>query len=67
MTGLKFRMYTSLIFGKLSILTGLYLFITNSDKTTGRFVILMGLSSVAIGLLLFFLLKNRASNKMAVK
>jgi hypothetical protein len=53
MRSLKLKMYTSLIFGKLAILAGLYLFISNSDKTQGRFCMLMGLSSLVIGAYLF--------------
>jgi hypothetical protein len=60
-------MYSSLILGKLAILAGLYLFIINSDKTTGRFVIIMGLSSVAIGLLLFFLFKKTQPKNLAAQ
>jgi hypothetical protein len=52
-------MYSSLIFGKLAVLFGLYLFITNSDKTTGRFVIIMGLSSLIIGLYMVFMTQKK--------
>ncbi len=63
---LKFKMYSSLIFGKLAILTGLYLFITNSDKmAAGRFFELtMGLCSVAIGLYLILIMKKGQPNKI---
>jgi len=57
-------MYSSFILGKLAILTGLYLFITSGDKTSGRFIILMGLSSEAIGLYLYFALRKREPNKI---
>jgi hypothetical protein len=59
MRSLKFKMYTSLIFGKLGIVFGLYLFISNSDKTAGRFCILMGLSSIIIGMYIFCMTKKR--------
>jgi len=59
MGSLKFKMYTSLIFGKLGILLGLYLFINSSDKTAGRFCILMGLSSIIIGAYIFFMTRKR--------
>ena len=61
-TYLKLKMYSSLIIGQLSILTGLYLFIANSDKTMGRFVILMGLISTVIGIYLCFVLKKKETN-----
>ena len=65
MNSLKLKMYTSLIFGKLGILAGLYLFISNSDKTPGRFCILMGLSSLVIGTYLF-VMSTRKTPKQGI-
>ena len=59
MRTLKIKMYTSLIFGKLAVLTGLYLFMSNSDKTPGRFCILTGLSSLAIGVYILLMTKKK--------
>ena len=64
MTSLKFKMYSSLIFGKLGVLTGLYLFINNSDKTAGKFFILMGLSSLIIGFYILLTINKKALKKI---
>jgi hypothetical protein len=59
MKALKFKMYSSLIFGTLFILLGLYLFINMNDRSAARFLIMIGLGSTAISLYLFFTMNRK--------